>query len=41
MMFTQAILALVLLGHASAAWAVPLLVLHGATLSSRDGMREP
>jgi hypothetical protein len=37
MMFTQTILALVLVGHASAAWAVPLLALHGATLSPRGG----
>jgi hypothetical protein len=31
-MVTEAVLAIVLLGHAAAAWAIPLLALEGARL---------
>lgn len=36
MMFTQTVLVLVLLGQASAAWAVPLLALQGWTIAPSD-----
>jgi len=36
MMLTQAVLGLVLLGQAAAAWAVPLLALQGLITGPRD-----
>jgi hypothetical protein len=35
MMFTQAVLGMVFLGHAAAAWAVPFAVLMGGTGAAR------
>jgi hypothetical protein len=36
MMFTPAVLGLVLLGQSAAAWAVPFLALQGWIVASRD-----
>lgn len=35
-MVTEAVLAIVLLGHAAAVWAIPLLALEGTVLSQID-----
>lgn len=35
-MVTEAVLAIVLLGHAAAAWAIPLLALEGTRLPQID-----